>query len=75
MLVFKLAGAQTIDTSVDVGGHSLHFHIIKGKGTPILFEAGNGDEGSIGQPILDNIYQSTHATLITYDRAVYLPEY
>ena len=69
LLAFKLAGAQTIDTLVDVGGHSLHFHIIKGTGTPILFEAGNGDEGSIWQPILDPIFNATRATLITYDRA------
>ena len=32
--------SQTIDTLVDVGGYKLHFNIIKGKGIPILFEAG-----------------------------------
>jgi hypothetical protein len=35
---------QTIDTLVDVG-YRLHFHIIKGKGMPILFEAGGGGDG------------------------------
>lgn len=69
MLVFKLAGAQTIDTLVDVGGHKLYFNIIKGTGTPILFEAGNGDDGSIWQPILNDIHTTTQATLIIYDRA------
>jgi alpha/beta hydrolase family protein len=69
LLLIKLAGAQTIDTLIDVGGHKLHFNIIKGNGTPILFESGNGDDGSIWQPILNDIYKATGATLITYDRA------
>lgn len=69
LFIIKLANAQTVDTMVDVGGHQLHFHILKGVGMPILFEAGNGDEGNIWQPILTDIEQSTHATLITYDRA------
>jgi len=30
LLVVELAGAQTMDTLVDVGGHKLHFHVIKG---------------------------------------------
>jgi pimeloyl-ACP methyl ester carboxylesterase len=42
---------------------------MKGKGTPILFEAGNGDDGSVWQPILVDIHKETNATLITYDRA------
>ena len=37
---------QRIDTLVDVGGYKLHFSIIKGNGTPILFEAGSGAWGS-----------------------------
>lgn len=61
--------AQTIDTLIDVGGHKLHFTIIKGKGTPMLFEAGNGNDGSVWKPILQDIYNKTGATLITYDRA------
>jgi len=32
--------AQTLDTLIDVGGYQLHFVILKGKGIPILFEAG-----------------------------------
>lgn len=69
VLAVSLAKAQNIDTLVDVGGHKLHFNIIKGSGTPILFESGNGDDGSIWQPILNDIYKATGATLITYDRA------
>ena len=45
------------------------FKIIKGNDTPILFESGNGDDGSIWENILKPIHDSTGATLITYDRA------
>jgi triacylglycerol esterase/lipase EstA (alpha/beta hydrolase family) len=61
--------AQERDTLVDVGGYKLHFHIIYGKGTPILFEAGGGDDGSVWQPLLGDIHKKLDATLITYDRA------
>jgi hypothetical protein len=40
--------SQTKDTSVDVGQYKLHFNIIKGKGIPILFESGSGNDGSVG---------------------------
>lgn len=60
---------QTIDTLVRVGEHHLHFHIIKGEGTPILFEAGNGDAGEVWESLLEAIKAKTGATLITYDRA------
>ena len=69
LTIFNVGQSQTIDTLIDVGGHKLHFTILKGKGTPILFEAGNGDDGSIWQPILNDIYKATNATIITYDRA------
>ncbi|MFN8282773.1 MAG: alpha/beta hydrolase [Chitinophagales bacterium] len=61
--------AQTIDTFIDVSSHKLHFHIIKGNNSPILFESGNGDDASVWNPLLDQIHTSTGATLITYDRA------
>ena len=60
---------QTIDTLIDVGGYRLHFHIIKGKGMPILFEGGAGADVSVWDIILKPIADITHATLITYDRA------
>lgn len=61
--------SQTIDTLVDVGGYRLHFHIIKGNGTPILFEGGSGADVSVWDGFLTPISNVTHATLITYDRA------
>ena len=67
--IFNVGQAQTIDTLIDVGGHKLHFNILKGKGIPILFEAGNGDDGSVWQPILNDLFKATNATIITYDRA------
>ncbi|MEO6904048.1 MAG: alpha/beta hydrolase [Bacteroidia bacterium] len=69
LCLFHFAHAQIIDTLIDVGGYKLHFTIIKGNGTPILFEAGNGADGSDWQPILEDIHKATGATLITYDRA------
>jgi pimeloyl-ACP methyl ester carboxylesterase len=60
---------QEIDTLVDVGGFRLSFHIIKGKGMPILFETGSGDDGSNWNVILKPIADITHATLITYARS------
>ena len=65
---FSIYGQQ-IDTLVDVGGYKLHFNIIKGKGTPILFEAGSGAWSSAWDTILPAIYKITGTTLITYDRS------
>jgi len=58
-----------IDTLLDVGGHRLHFHVLKGHGPIILFESGGGDDWTEWQPILAPLYQATGATLVTYDRA------
>ena len=66
---WNVAQSQTIDTLINVGNHNLHFKIIYGNGTPILFESGNGDDGSAWVNILKPIHDSTGATLITYDRA------
>jgi pimeloyl-ACP methyl ester carboxylesterase len=60
---------QHVDTLVDVGGYRLHFHLIRGTGMPILFEAGSGSGGDVWDTILAPIAAKTHATLITYDRA------
>jgi pimeloyl-ACP methyl ester carboxylesterase len=57
------------DTLVDVGTHSLNFSIVQGTGIPILFESGASNDGSVWQPILEDIHAITGATLITYDRA------
>lgn len=61
--------SQTTDTLISTGTHQLHFNIVQGKGTPILFEAGNGDDASVWTPILKDINNETGTTLITYDRA------
>ncbi|MGB3149907.1 MAG: alpha/beta fold hydrolase [Maribacter sp.] len=60
---------QSQDTLVDIGGYKMHFNIMKGEGTPILFEAGAGNDGSIWNNILDKIHKVTGTTLITYDRS------
>ncbi len=67
--LFHFGQAQNIDTLIDVGGHKLHFNILKGKGVPILFESGNGDDATVWKDLLKSIHDSTGATLITYDRA------
>jgi len=61
--------SQEIDTLVDVGGYNMHFTIVKGQGTPILFDAGAGDDGSVWNNILEPIQKVTGTTLITYDRS------
>lgn len=61
--------SQALDTLVDIGGYKMHFNILKGKGTPILFEAGGGNDGSVWNDLLDKIYNVTGTTLITYDRS------
>ncbi|WP_266170155.1 alpha/beta fold hydrolase [Dyella subtropica] len=63
-----LAEEPAADMQVDVGGYALHFHIVKGQGTPILFETGGGDDARVWRDLLPSIAQITGATLITYDR-------
>ncbi|MFK7812554.1 MAG: alpha/beta fold hydrolase [Maribacter sp.] len=60
---------QSQDTLVDVGGYKMHFKILKGEGTPILFDAGAGNDGSVWANILEKIHKVTGTTLITYDRS------
>ncbi|GAA4106053.1 alpha/beta fold hydrolase [Aquimarina addita] len=69
ILGYNQGQAQTLDTLINVGNHQLHFEIIKGNNTPIIFEAGNGNDGSVWKSIINDIYKATGATLITYDRA------
>ncbi|WP_286849375.1 hypothetical protein [Sphingobacterium sp. UBA7253] len=38
--------AQLRDTMINVGNHSLHFTLMEGKGIPIVFESGAGNDGS-----------------------------
>jgi hypothetical protein len=60
--------SQAIDTMINVGKYDLHFTIIKGTGTPILFEAGGGNDGTIWDRMTKPIAEVTRATVITYDR-------
>lgn len=72
LVLLFLPGAvysQTLDTLVDVGGYNMHFNIIKGEGTPILFEAGAGNDGSVWNNIIEKIHDVTGTTVITYDRS------
>ncbi len=69
LLIHNKGQSQTLDTLITIDKHKLHFEIIKGKGTPILFEAGNGNDCSVWKPLLQNISKATGAPLITYDRA------
>lgn len=59
---------QPIDTLLDVGGYKLNFTIWKGKGTPILFEAGGGEDATTWKNILKPLAAITQTTLIAYDR-------
>jgi len=68
-LIVNSGKCQDLDTLVDVGGYHLHFHIIKGNGTPILFESGSGADVTVWDTILKPLADVTHTTLITYDRA------
>ncbi|HMH66517.1 MAG TPA: hypothetical protein VK519_01220 [Pinirhizobacter sp.] len=63
--------AQSQETDVDlaVRGDKLHFHVYKGEGPPILFEAGGGDDATVWAGIAKPLHDITGATLITYDRA------
>src|SRR5690606_11204153 len=58
-----------VDTLVDVGGYSLHFTLLPGTGTPILFESGNSYDGPAWGGMLSAIREATGAPLITYDRS------
>lgn len=62
------AYCQKVDTLVEVGGYKLHFTILTGKGTPILFEAGGGNDGTVWEGITKSIADITNAPIILYDR-------
>jgi pimeloyl-ACP methyl ester carboxylesterase len=66
--ILPAAIGQKIDTLIDVGGYRLYFHIIQGKGMPILFEGGAGADVTVWDALLKPVALITHATLITYDR-------
>ena len=57
------------DTTVNVGSHNLHFKILKGNSTVILFEAGGLDDSRTWGDFLMTVHDQTGATLVAYDRA------
>lgn len=63
------ANAQLLDTIVNVSPYQLHFKILKGKNSPILFESGGGQDASQWDSIARVTHQQLQATVITYDRA------
>lgn len=63
------ANSLQTDRMIDVGGYRLHFHVIAGRGVPILFEAGGGDDGSVWNDVAKSVSTATGAPIITYDRA------
>jgi pimeloyl-ACP methyl ester carboxylesterase len=69
LFFFAFSVYSQIDTLISVGKYKLHFNIVIGKGVPIIFESGAGNDGGIWKEILNPLHDSTGATLITYDRA------
>ena len=68
LIQVEISRSQNVDTLVDVGKYKLHFNIVTGKGFPIIFESGAGNDGNIWKDILQPLHDSTGATLVTYDR-------
>jgi len=68
-LAAQQAHSQETDIDLAVRGDKLHFHVYKGEGLPILFEAGGGDDSTVWAGIAKPLHDITGATLITYDRA------
>ncbi|MEN0048708.1 MAG: alpha/beta fold hydrolase [Bacteroidota bacterium] len=54
---------------VDIEGYNMNFHVIEGKGIPIVFESAAGEDGTIWKDILEPIHKKTGATIIAYDRS------
>lgn len=71
LLTFSISYGQqgVIDTLVDVGGYNMHFNLLKGTGTPILFESGAGDDGKVWEEIAQHVHDITGTTVIYYDRS------
>ncbi|WP_207508230.1 alpha/beta fold hydrolase [Telluribacter humicola] len=69
LLVAMNAKGQLLDTLIDVKPYKLHFKILKGKHSPILFESGGGLDASQWDSIATAVHQQLQATVITYDRA------
>lgn len=71
ILISSIAFSQdeVIETLVDVGGYNMNFYILKGQGTPILFESGAGNDGLVWKDIAKDVHEVTETTVIYYDRS------
>lgn len=69
MFLHTATFSQTLDTLIDVGTHNLHFRVTPGKGMPIVFESGGGNDGSVWSEVITLLREQTDAPLIAYDRA------
>ena len=63
------AFSQTTDTLINVGTHNLHIRITTGKGMPIVFESGAGNDGSVWDEVIALLREQIDVPLIAYDRA------
>lgn len=69
LILFNLANISAqVDTLIDLGTYKLHFKIIKGEGTPILFESGGGLDARAWDSISTVLHGKLNATMISYDR-------
>jgi hypothetical protein len=60
---------EVLETMIDIGGYNMQFFIIEGEGTPILFESGAGNDGSVWKAIAKDVHDVTGTTVIYYDRS------
>ena len=69
LFLSKTASSQSRDTLINVGQHKLNFSILPGTGTPIVFESGAGNDGTVWKEVMTLVKQKISAPLIAYDRA------
>jgi len=69
LFVTVSSNAQLVDTTIDASPYKLHFRILKGKNSPVLFESGGGQDASQWDSVAAKVNHSLQATVITYDRA------
>jgi hypothetical protein len=68
LFIIASISAQELDTIISVGDYNMHFIIKKGGNSPIVFEAGSGNDATVWKDIVNPIAEKTDATIIRYDR-------
>jgi pimeloyl-ACP methyl ester carboxylesterase len=63
------AGARFVERRIDVGGYSLNFQTIQGRGPVILLEAGGGLDSTEWAEIGPRLARQTGGSVVAYDRA------